>query len=428
MQFGETSIQYKPNHDDEGFCCSNDTQVVSVTAWKEEMNADEWQEILRKPAMFMQDPFFRFRNDINFPSAHGERVIKRKARQVRSIELIQCKFTPPYPKGACQMSFGKSGINGVYIIPKTQQGIPDQDWKIIWLPTPIKVPGARDEALRVLSRVQQPFGIVRNRVAFGIRVREDHFNDAWQIIHPQQPIPATIADKIIYKVTPLPFGCPPETIKQWLQHIEWNAVLVRPVGPKSWIIASSCEPPSQFVTFNGNPTLIRRLPSRDAKPLPAVVAGQKLQTSQNPLPQLNGDPWARYNPTSSTIGTTVAPKVPEPAVGMVQKQIQKQDDKIQSLADEVTQLRKIHESAQQDTSQKFKQVEKAVDQTKELFSNQLSHLKQELETSFQQAITVQNQSINQGFSDLKAMFMQTTRSAPSRRTWEEATQHDDAAM
>ena len=105
VQFGETSIQYKPNHDDEGFCCSNDTQVVSVTAWKEEMNADDWQEILRKPAMFMQTLFSDSGTTSTFLSTCGERVIKRKARQVRSIELIQCKFTPPYPKGACQMSF-----------------------------------------------------------------------------------------------------------------------------------------------------------------------------------------------------------------------------------------------------------------------------------------------------------------------------------
>lgn len=264
VQFGETSIQYKPNHDDEGFCCSNDTQVVSVTAWKEEMNADEWQEILRKPAMFMQTLFSDSGTTSTFLSTWGtSHQAKGKTSEKHRADSVQIHAT--LSRGSLPDVLRKSGINGVYIIPKTQQGIPDQDWKIIWLPTPIKVPGARDEALRVLSRVQQPFGIVRNRVAFGIRVREDHFNDAWQIIHPQQPIPATIADKIIYKVTPLPFGCPPETIKQWLQHIEWNAVLVRPVGPKSWIIASSCEPPSQFVTFNGNPTLIRRLPSRDAK-------------------------------------------------------------------------------------------------------------------------------------------------------------------
>ena len=426
VQLGERSIHYKPHHDEASFHCTTDTQVVSVTAWKDEMNLEEWQDLLRKPTSFMQSIFSEQGTPSTFLSTWGTSFqAKGKVTEKPKAESVQIHAT--IAKDSLPDALRKSGINGVFIIPKTSDGNPDTEWKIIWLPTPIKVPGARDEALRVLARVQQPFGIVRNKVSYGIRVREDHFKEAWQIIHPQQPIPTTIADKTVYKVTPLPFGCPPETIKQWLVHIEWNAVAVRPVGPKSWIIASLDEPPSQFVTFNGNPTLIRRLPSRESKPIPAVVAGQKLQTSQHPLPPLAGDPWAGYKPSSSA-GVSSGPKVSEPVVGMVQKQIQKQDDKIQTLADEVANLRKMQESAQQDTAQKFTQVEQAVDKNKEAFAQQLSHLKQELETSFQQAITSQNNSINQGFSELKAMFQQTARNPPSRRTWDEANKEQDAEM
>ena len=108
--------------------------------------------------------------------------------------------------------------------------------------------------------------------------------------------------------------------------------------------------------------------------------------------------------------------------------MQKQDDKIQTLADEINQLRQMQETTQQETANKFKQVEQAVDKTKELFSHQLSQMKQELESSFQQAITAQNTNINQGFTELKTMFLQTTRTSSNRRTWEEATKHDDEAM
>ena len=228
--------------------------MVSVTAWKEEINSDDWQELLRKPSHYMQQAFAEHGPSAIFLStwgtshqAKGKPIDKSKAESVQLHATIAKEHLPD--------ALRKSGIHGLYIVLKSAEGNPDQDWKIIWLPTPIRVPGARDEALRNLSKVQQPFGIVRNKSAYGIRVRDTHFTEAWEVIHPQQPIPATIADKIIFKVTPLPFGCPPETVKQWLQHIEWNAVLVRPVGPKSWIVAAPDDPPSQFITFNGNPTI-----------------------------------------------------------------------------------------------------------------------------------------------------------------------------
>ena len=427
VQFGDREVNYTPHHDTTGFSCSNDTQVVPVTAWKEEINSDDWQELLRKPSHYMQQAFAEHGPSAIFLStwgtshqAKGKPIDKSKAESVQLHATIAKEHLPD--------ALRKSGIHGLYIVPKSAEGNPDQDWKIIWLPTPIRVPGARDEALRNLSKVQQPFGIVRNKSAYGIRVRDTHFTEAWEVIHPQQPIPATIADKIIFKVTPLPFGCPPETVKQWLQHIEWNAVLVRPVGPKSWIVAAPDDPPSQFITFNGNPTLIRRLPSRDAKPLPAVVAGQKLQSTSGVSGPLTSDPWAKYTPTSHQLSSQSAARVSEPAVGLVQKQMQKQDDKIQTLADEINQLRQMQETTQQETANKFKQVEQAFDKTKEIFSHQLSQMKQELESSFQQAITAQNTNINQGFTELKTMFLQTTRTSSNRRTWEEATKHDDEAM
>ena len=429
VQFGESVVQYKPQTDQTSFTCKHDTQVVSVTVWQDEMNPEEWTELIRKPNQFIQNAFAEHNPSPIFLSmwgtshqAKGKPIEKSKAESIQIHATIAKEKLPDVLR--------KSGIHGMYIIPKSPEGTPDKEWKIIWLPTPLKVPGAKEEVVRMMSKIQQPYGLVRNKTAYGIRVREDHFEEAWQVAHPSQPIPTTIADKRIFKVMPLPFGCPPEAIKQWLQHIQWNAVIVRPIGPKAWIIAASDDPPSQFVTFNGTPTLIRKLPSRDARPQPVVVAGQKLQPMQSSSKDtmLHTDPWAKYTPTTNIPMGPTTSKVSEPAVGLVQTQIQRQDDKIQTLADEVIQLRKMQETAQKETANKINQVEKAVDQTKEIFSSQMTQLKQELENSFQQAITVQNNSINQGFNELKNMFMQTSRSAGTRRTWDEATSQEDASM
>ena len=429
VQFGERAILYSPQNDPEGFTCETETQVLSLTAWKDEIPNETWNELIRRPLVTLQHAFTEQGPIAPFLSTWGVSYqSKGKPSDKHAADSIQIHAS--MPKTKLPHLLRKSGIQGIYATPKSYNGLPDQDWKIIWLSCPIRTPGTREEALRLLSKLTQPYGLVRNKVTYGIRVHAQQYEDSWKTLKPDEPVPATVANKEVYKVTPLPFGCPPDTVRQWLKHIGWDAILVRPVGPQSWIIAADLEPPAQFHTFNGNPTLIRKLPSKEATSRPAIVAGPKMTqvaASSESIPQLNTDPWATYKPLTLPQSSGLSVKPAEPSVGVVQKQLQQQDDKIQSLTEEMTQLKAQQQQSQQEMQKQLKSVEDSVDQSKVAFNTQMTQLKTELESTFQQALSSQNAHIATGFAELKQMFMQTRGNA-NRRTHEQMQDGADHDM
>ena len=430
VQFGERSMLYSPQTADDGFQCTTDTQVVSITAWKEEIPSEHWNELLRRPLVTLQHAFMEQGPMAPFLSTWGvsyhaknKPVDKHQAESIQIHASIERNKLPDLLR--------KSGIQGIYATPKTQQGMPEQEWKIIWLSCPVKTPGTREEALRMLSKLSQPYGLVRNKVSYGIRVHSDQYEESWATLKPQEPMPATVANKTVFKVTPLPSGCPPETVRQWMRHIGWDGTVIKPVGPKSWLIAANTDPPAQFHTFNGTPTLIRKLPPKDVSVSPAIVAGPRLQSphaAKDPMQQPANDPWATYKPMTLSQSSSGCPVKPtEHSVGIVQKQMQKQDDKIQALTDEMSQLRSIQQTNQTEVKKQIQAIETNVDQTKVAFTTQLTQMKTELETTFQQALSSQNAQITTGFAELKQMFMQN-RGAATRRTHEEMERGDDQNM
>ena len=431
VQFGERKIHCKTTDAEQMIPIQESNTVVSITAWRSEFGDEQWQELLRKPMQAFQNAFA----DSNYAAplittwgisfrTNAKVVDKQQAESIQLHATINAD--------GISDALRKSGSNGFYIIPKNSEGQPDPDWKIIWLDCQHKQAGAHADALRMLSKVAQPFGLVRNKTSYGIRVRQSHYAEAWAILKPSIPLPASIADKEIYKISPLPYGCSPIALTQWLKHIDWEAIPVRPVGPQSWLVASVVAPPLQFQTFNGKPTLIRQLPPRGQKPSPAIVAGIKPDSKAGPSGaqnQLTTDPWANawanYKPTTPAMNSSVNPsKTVEIGVGSVQQHMQKQDDKIQKMAEEIADLQKTHQAAKGEVDGKLSQLAEGIEKTQQNFQTQMQKLKGDLESSFAQAIASQNQSINTGFQDIKKMFMEQ-RNPATRRSHDQVEDGDE---
>ena len=150
VQFGDRTVHFLPQHDNQSFSCDKDTQVVSITAWRDEISQEDWQDALRKPANFMQSIFAEQGLSSTFLSTWGtSHQAKGKAVEKKHAESIQIHATIHKDKLADVLR--KSGIHGLYVIPKSPDGTPDPEWKIIWLPTPLKVPGARDEVTYLVT-------------------------------------------------------------------------------------------------------------------------------------------------------------------------------------------------------------------------------------------------------------------------------------
>ncbi len=159
--------------------------------------------------------------------------------------------------------------------------------------------------------------------------------------------------------------------------------------PQSWLVAAAVPPPLQFHTFNGQPTLIRQLPPRGHKAPPVIVAGVKPDVkpvSQATSHQLTGDPWANawanYKPTTAASGSGIHhPKTTEIGVGSVQQHLQKQDDKIQKMADEIADLQKNQQTARVEVDGKLTKFAEGTELTQQNFQTQMQQMKGDLESS-----------------------------------------------
>ena len=420
IQFGETHVRFRPQQGTDVFQKETDTKVVSITAWKTDFAEETWTDLVRQPIHFVQShhqtqdqkPQFLTVWGLSFRDAKGP-VDKNKAD---SLQLHATVALPQLPD-----LLRKSGSQGFYLTPKTPNGSPDADWKIIWLKQPHHSPGAHAEALRQMSKLDQPFGLIRNKTTFGIRVRADTHSQAWKQLYPHDPVPASVADKNMYKVSPLPFGSSTDAITEWISHIHWAAIPVRPIGSQTWLIASAADPPTPFQAYNGTPVLIRRLPPKTNKAPSIVVAGAKDVPKQSVTTELGTpDPWASYTPlTNMPSASGINEPKTDATIGPYQHRLQQQDDKIQALSEELQTIKQSQQDNMKQIDDKFDHVHELIDTTNTSFTQQMQQVKTDLQSTFQQAINQQNTSIQTGFAEIKAMFQQRTSVRRTREDMED---------
>ena len=420
IQFGETHVHFKPQHSEEVFQKQAETKVLSITAWKTDFQPETWAELIRQPIHFVQShhqakdhtSIFLTVWGLSFRDAKGP-ADRNKAESMQLHATVLQEQLPDLLR--------KSGSQGFFFTPKCPNGTPDADWKIIWLKQPRQSKGSHEEALRQMSKLDQPFGLVRNKATFGIRVRAEMYSESWKQLYPHEPVPASVSDKNMYKASPLPFGNTTDAISEWLSYIQWSAIPVRPIGPQTWLIDAESDPPTPFQVYNGTPVLVRRLPPKTNKTQSIVVAGAKdVPKPVHQSDMIAHDPWASYTPITHLPTTSGVNEVKsESTPGPYQHRLQQQDDKIQALSDELQQVKQTQQQTVKQMDDKFDQVHEMIDTTNASFSQQMQQVKADLQSTFQQAISQQNSSIQSGFAELKSMFQQRTSVRRTREDMEE---------
>ena len=435
VQLGQEPVIFSPKKDQKE--PEEDTCMVSITAWKEECDDEHWNEIIKSP----------FRAFHNLVETHGEGIKilaswgischqNSKPCQRQIADSIQ--FHATIPSEAVHRLLRLSGIAGTYMVPKNPQGGAMEDWRVIWISTPIKQTNAHTDAMRLLSKLDDPAGLVRSKSNYGIRVKQSDYNKSFASIRPTDPIPDDVHGKQFFKLTPFPFGTSPDSIRLWLQSEKWEGFPVKPLGPQTWLVAAKEAPQASFLTYNGHPILVRSMPNKSQKPLTPLVAGGKLPTLQdtknpmsNEMAPLRNDPWAQYTPTASIKPATSQVTSAAPTTGFVQQKLQQQDDRISSLAEDLKKMKSSQVEMGSQLEQKVNKVSQAVEDTKQSFSSQLSQLQKDLESSLHGALQSQNSSISAGFLELKNMMQQQgndRRSTSHRRNREEMQSAEDADM
>lgn len=431
VQFGQSLVKYVHKNDEK--VLDIHTKIVAITAWKDEIQNDQWDSIIRSPFKALLGMIHEHEATTEFHASwgtsfhkQGQAVGKHEAESIQLHATIDERFLPALLR--------LSGMMGLYINPKPKQDDNIEEWKIIWLPIQVKASGSIEEAMRLLSKIDEPYGLVRSKTNFGIRVKQSDFERFFKVIKPNEPIPNSIHGKMMFKITPLPFGCTPIVIQEWLSVIKWEATVVRSLGPQTWLLAADSQPESAFLTFNGTTLLVRQIPGKQEKPKSAIIAGPRLPKLADPKgkDQLQmKDPWAGYIPTGQSQHISVATSSSSqgaPTSGVMQTKLQQQDDKIAAMCEEVQKLKVSQQKMAENMNQKVADVTKTVENQKTEFSNQLQQVKLDLENSFQKAIQSQNNNIASGFQDIKNMFQQSQTNKGVRRSLEQMEAEEDQHM
>ena len=196
------------------------------------------------------------------------------------------------PEAILDVVLRASGPCGVSMWPKS----PDRQNDPRFSHIPV---GAQtfEEAAAIAQSTQHGVGFVHHNQKWLVRCRREHYPEVRQTLVPQGFVLETTcigtSDKLFVLQAPnSDLSCTPKAINVGLEGIGWKASVVKSVGPSAWLVASTCEPPSQHVSLNQQIMSIR--PYNTAKP-PTQFAVAVPSQGQGAV----HNAWSCYVPTTS---------------------------------------------------------------------------------------------------------------------------------
>eukprot|EP00438_Fugacium_kawagutii_P015038 Skav225171 [mRNA] locus=scaffold1095:192211:194025:- [translate_table: standard] len=401
IQLGERHIKVR-NWEDQKVTPDKST-MLAITLWRDELE-DQWLTI-------SQNPFAFIRRAMNHPEAivsmWGKSFRRNKTacppRESTSIQ-VHCSIRDDSLKAVLV----EGGYNHLWLTPKTQQGKPHPDWKLIWLQPTITLPETRVMGAKLSSF----HGISRGHNRYALRVSAGQFAASWKQINPDIDVPEQVEANFLYKIESLPFGTTSKMLGEWATHSNIKLKAIRALGPRCWLIGTPTEVPQQQYSFNASPILLRPVKSRLAHQDDPVIAGPKpLASTQVPL---HSDPWAPFfaNRTPASAATSAKPAAA--SAGPTEQKLQEQDAKIQDIATTLQALKVQHEHTQQQFAGVQSELQARESKIIGHIDGQIQSLRQELDTSFSKALTQQSQQVDSRFQEIKALLMSSKRKEPEQ--------------
>ena len=368
-----------------------------MTLWQQEWES-QWTSIVANPIQFVKKLF----QDQGLVSVWGKSF--RKGRLVTTPEhaasvQLHCTIVD----SALTEFLSKSGINGVWCIPKTTEGKPCGKWRLLWLDPQVDIQQASVLAAKVPSA-----GVAKSANRLALRIPSGSFDQAWRAIYPHTPVPESIETTMVYKIDSLPFGATSQVILDWSKHVKWLIKPLRAVGPRAWVIGTSSPPPQACLSFNGLPLLVRLLPPRQMSDQGPIVAGPRPSSSgqsQSSSHVLSTDPWANY--TGPRVNAV--PPVPASITGPTETKFQEQTTRIEKLEQSLESLRADQKQQAQQLQQTREDVKASEASTKSYLDQRLQETKAEISQSLTVALGKQSNHFDSNLQEIKALLLEKAK-------------------
>ena len=369
----------------------SETQVVSITAYADEIGTDAWSAILQSPVKHIMKTLLPDDPDFSFLATPWGRSFQCNCKRCEPKQATSVQFHARLHKADLRTIMRASGVAGVYTTPKSEDRQIVTDYQVIWLQQ------TKVEMMVSISRVENHLGLVRGQKSDGkgrgIRFHRQDFAAAFALLKPDLPLPSLVQNNHMFKVAPTPVGTTADQVRTWIEQQGWEAKPIRALSSTTWLCAAEQKFDGTFLQWNGAPVLIQWISQRkDRQPL--ILAGQipKLfpkATSSHGEPAQNStdlleDPWKNY--IAKQGGT-----------GMVN---QNQNAKVNSATPVVMQPPRKLESPIED---KFNRYESSLQELRDKGEKEMAGLKGDI-IRLQQAMTEQQQQTQYNMEMTNAEF------------------------
>ena len=435
-------------------------RVCALTLYQSDFDEKTWSALLANPVKITKQllALHGFANVIGRPWGRSFRKGDGPAPQHLCDQL---QFHAEVAVERFDALLARSGFNGIFVMPKDEQGRPSPEYRIIWTIAPTK---SLDTLTGGLAGIA---GLVRTKRGHGVRVRREAFSSTWAVLHPDTPEPQEYRSLHQFRVQPFPAGTAKEDIVAWANKLGWKVVPLRTQGAKQWVLGADSYPPPILV-WNGHPLISHELQTRkmDEK---IVVAGPRErrvhpQNKRKPYEEFRSDtdslstensvrttrssvfrsgdpfldPWATA--ASSTGHQRVPPgelpgqdkkadaaSGPRPLQGPVASQFQLQEQRISALEQAMGEMRNEQKANYQTTQNQLGQLDQQM-QNYHTEARQGFDSVARAHAQLTEAIRLQDSKLGTAFEELKALFKTNANKRKKPKPFQEQLPEDDSGM
>ena len=377
---------------------TQDCHLVAITVYKQDWSTDDWTKALHQTATFIKDILHIDKLDQHLHSIWGRSLRNgRSPSSPAQTETIQMHCT--VDQSHLLTLLKRSGFNHLFMTPKDSSGRIDMDFRVIWTEVDMI------KAVALSTQTINCLGVIRGRNgALGLRFHKDDYNKAWNIIHPGKAAP-TSADGEIWKLQGLPFGCTQQMVEAWCIAQKWDCKPFKSLGPQTWLLKTTQDPPKGLLMFNCQPVLLTYVPPKQMTTSTNLILGPRSKTD----PWLHGqDPWAG-SAWAKPANTTLPPRSLE---GPAEARFKQQDEQLEKMKSDIAQLSQQQEQHAQEVAKQFKQVESREKTLTANMQDSLRQLQQGWDKTLQSTMQHHSQTMDKQFQELKALFQTAKRKSP----------------
>ena len=415
------------------------TVVCALTIFQDELEEGSWSKLLDAPVKMCFDLLQQSGVTLTLPCAPWGRSWRNAQGKCppQTADSFQVHIRLPSDRKEALMKI--SGICKVYVTPKSDDHLIDEEFSIIWLDKNL------GELKVLVAACHHHFGLVKvvksngKKINRGIRFHKDKFKEMHESLKPGITVPIQMTCVHFAKLAPTPVGASHEQVLAWLKEIDWLAKPVKPLGASAWMIGAPKKFEATWASWNNQLLLLSWFPPKSTQAQKVVVAGSvQPKTTANEVVNsvttggLQVDPWAAYVRQSGRVLDNEAPKgdgrstssIPRVTTGPIEDRFAKQDQQIDSLKSSLQAVtarldtqEKRHEAFQHDVKSEFSAV-------KSDMTAQCKALTASFEDTLNRSLRRQDQQLGDAFTELKALIMEKAVPAKKAKTAKPTNEED----